>query len=190
MATITEGWLKTVPEGLERVSKNTEKKLSGIAGRVGDWFLDALKERQPVGKNDTFASKFPDQNREPRPSLRQGLIPIEQGWVGPTVTAPGSGQRVVTISTNSEHLQFFTTWTGRRHLGTHEGKPQVARNAKTLAFWWQGEGHWPKSAQGGVFIPDSDFVQDAWLATKPYLEEEIKDFASYVIRNAKGEIVE
>lgn len=183
------GWMRTVPAGLKRAKANQDRKLGEIAEQVGDLLLENLRKHQPIGKLDPYVEKFPGWRVEARPSVRQGLIPIERGWVGPDITSERPGNRVVTISTNSEHLKYFTMWTGRTKLGTDAGV-QVARNAKTLAFWWRDQGWWPKSAKGGEFTPQTDFVQDAWNETEPVLKDKVAGFARYAMQNAMGEVVE
>jgi len=189
MASANLGWVEEIPKRLGRIERDSDRKLQEIAERVGNRFLDDLKEAQPIGQSDELVLRGL-VNRPARPSVRLGLVPIQEGWIGPSVSAPKVGQRVVTINTQSEHLKFFTLWTGRTHLGTKKGKPQVARNGRSLAFWWNGQAHLVKSAHGGGFVPKSDFVQDAWMKTKPYLEDQIDGFATYLIKTAKGEIVE
>ena len=167
-ATIAKTWIGTIPEKLRNFPAWARKKRRELAREALPIFLAELQERQPVGEDDPFVAAFPMVRRSRRPSVRQGLIPIELGWHG-SVVETNRGARIE-ITSDSEHLQYFTTWTGRRHLGTRKRDPQVARNAKTLAFWWQGEGHWPNAAQGGGFVPDTDFVQDAYNETKKYWE--------------------
>jgi len=160
------GWVLGIQNKLDQLRDFLVKEREDDAVEISQRFIAELKQRQPVGENDPFAAAFPDQNREPRPSIRQGLIPIEDGW-RMNVHRGERGPSIV-VSSDSEHLKYFTTWTGKRsYLGTRKRNPQVAHNAKTLAFWWNGAGHWPVSARGGGFTPESDFVQDAYDAIKP-----------------------
>ena len=165
-ATIANSWVGRIPRNLRNFPEWARGKRREAARNALPIFLAELQERQPVGEDDPFVAAYPFVRRSARPSVRQGLIPIELGWHG-SVVETERGARIE-IDSDSEHLKYFTTWTGRRYLGTKKGKPQVARNAKTLAFWWNGSGHWPVAAQGGGFTPDSDFVQDAYNAAKKH----------------------
>ena len=161
------GWLGKIGNRLENFWEFLYRNRMEDAEEVSRRLLAELRSRQPIGKEDQFANAFPRWRQEKRPSVRQGLVPIEEGWrlnVRGSPTGP-----ILEIGSESEHLKYFTLWTGRSWLGTHKGRPQVAKNAKTLAFWWRGEGHWQKSANGGGFTPSTDFIQDSYDAIKPEL---------------------
>jgi len=169
-----------VQSNAEGVFDRLKKKLKTLRGRLYyvseeeaqhtlDEFMSELRERQPDGsKNlDPLANyvtasgyKF---NREPRPSIRQGIVPISEGWQA-TIERTLLGHRI-RISSSSDHLKYFTLWTGRDYLGTDEHRI-AARNKRTLAFWWKGHPNWPQSVWHKGFTPKTDFVDDAFLATK------------------------
>lgn len=176
------GWVEKIPRNLRNFTEWAAQRRREYARNALPEFLDELKDRQPIGEDDPYVDAFPLWRTERRPSVRQGLVPIEQGWSGQVVDT-NRGARIE-ISSSSEHLQYFTRWTGRDWLGTRKGT-QVAQNARTLAFWWRGQGWWPKSARGGGFRPQSDFVQDAYNSTleswKRVSSQEAREAMLYIL---------
>lgn len=180
--------LNNLKRRMTLAERRSEVELDRASESIGRRFLQAMIQRQPDG------SKNPDPmvtkgllNRHPRPSIRQGNIPISQGWVGPTVEKPSTWERVVRIKSRSPHMHYFTTWTGRSYLGTRGGKPIVAKRAKTLAFWWMGEARFPRAVyEHEGFRPDSDFVQDAWDSLDGYIMAEKRRVAGLVVETMKS----
>jgi len=188
MATVDTSGLDRITNRIRRVNESSQNLLNGIAERSGETFLRNLRKRQPVGKPDPLVVKG-FSSRPERPSVRQGNDPIERGWLGPFVESPKPGTATVTINTSSPHLKYFTRWTGRAWLGTHAGRPQVATHSKSLFFWWMGAARTPQSVRGHGFNVPTDFVEDAWTDTKPFVDKEVDGFATYVIRNLRGDQV-
>lgn len=84
--------------------------------------LRHIKQRQPVDR------EYAQHYRE-RPSLRQGMIPIELGWITPRPSSEGEAA-VVRVNSSSGHINF-------QRFGTEAHRiPRGAEEAR-LYFWWE-----------------------------------------------------
>ena len=152
-----------------RVRKRSQKRIEEASHHIGDRLLLELQSRQPRGKLDPLVM-MGFSNRPARPSVRQGLVPIEEGWLPPQVRAVRGGAEL-SIWSRSYHIQFFTMMTGRPWLGTRHQKPIEARNYPFLWFYWRGPQMVRQSSPEG-FTPESDFAKDAFDATDAFTRRE------------------
>ena len=153
-------------------------------------FFTNIKQVQPVGQLDPLVEWAGIQFRDPRPSRRMGNVPIEESWRGgPRIEEESPGSRLVTLTSyGAPHVEFFTTMTGRPHLGTQAGQPQVARNAPTLAFWYDGAPRFPLSTAPHGFNVERDFVRFAWEMTKPTIERVARDVRAEIVEEYKSRL--
>lgn len=172
---------------LTLAEQRADAELGRFAEELGNKFLAAMQQRQPDGSKNLDPMVLKGiLNREPRPSIRQGINPIAENWVNPVVEKPAEKARIVRIKNKARHFHYFTTWTDRDYLGTRGGDPIVAKKTKTLAFWWKGAAHFPvfvKNHKG--FKPKSDFVQDAWDSLGSYVAEQKKRMRGLVVETMK-----
>ena len=172
---------------LTRAELRLSSEVDGLADDLGRRFLAEMQQRQPDGSQHLDPMVPSILKREPRPSVRQGLVPIAKGWTGPRVERPSVREWLVRIGTVSPHMHYFTQWTGRKHLGTRGGKPIVAKRAKTLAFWWKGAAHFPvvvRNHEG--FRLQSDFVQDAWDSMEGWVTQRQRQIRGLVVEAMKN----
>lgn len=153
----------------DRIMIGVERKAEESAEELAHKFFLEIQERQPDGSRNLDPMAVIAE-RDPRPSIRQGLVPIAEGWMGgPEVYQHGLTTEIV-LRSESEHVQFFTMMTGRPYLGTQgTGEGQTAFNARTLAFWWQGGPHYPVSVRAHGFNVQRDFIRDAWREAIPLI---------------------
>lgn len=160
------------------------KETNVLAEEVArDVFMEIM-QRQPDG------TKNPDPLRSERPSERQGLVPIEKGWLGgPRLEHVVDNATDFVLRSESEHIEYFTNMMGRRQwLGTKNTRGIDADKAKYLRFWWMGREWRAKHVDHRGFTPTTDFVEDAWRATEPGARKKLRDTMRLSLITAADEV--
>jgi hypothetical protein len=146
----------------DRFLGNRNRLLEEITPEIAKLYMRKLREKQPIGKIDPLYDLWPHRNA--RPSIRQGLTPIESGWLPPTIRKEGGGARIIRIQSESWHIQFFTKMTGRNYLGTKVTQPQRPTGGKKTLYFWGNRLNrevWPQMTHAPGFKPKTDFVKEA-----------------------------
>lgn len=181
--------LEAHPERVEklfnRVNRSVEARMDQTASEVSHVFMRHVRGEQPIGQLDPLREKI-TLRRPARPSVRLRNSPIEKGWVGPTISTPRAGERLITLKSRSPHVVYFTRWTGRPWLGTRAGEPQVAKRTPFLFFWWRGKIRGPLSTRGHGFGVERDFLQTAYESTKSEVKDLIRGLARLSVEGRGG----
>lgn len=177
-----------------RTDSLAQEALDSAAQDISKSFFQSIQQSQPVGKPDELVTRGIWTRRDERPSIRHDHTPISQSWVtgGIQVLKDSESSRTLLLeSEDAPHVELFTFWTGRDHLGVRAGDPQVAgsrSNVKTLAFWHNGEARYPTSTPGHGFMWPSDFMQEAWDRVGPGVLERLGSAFRLVITTPLREI--
>lgn len=150
------------------VDRLAARNVESVARETADRFFRRIMEKQPIGKPDPLVeAKLSD--RPIRPSVRHGTVPISEGWLGgPAVVRQDERTVDIILSSQSQHVKFFTMLTGRSHLGTTASEV-TATQAEFLHFMWRGIEFKSKSSNPKGFTPASDFIKDAWVETSDFM---------------------
>jgi hypothetical protein len=179
----TENRFDDVRRAMASVPGYAERQADIASQEIAERIFRAVVAVQPDGsKNlDEFSFHFPQFRPEPRPSIRQGNVPIAQGWVGNRVeVARLPGSRELTLKSRSAHVTYFTRWVGGM-LGSDLGeRVTTARNKKYLAFWFGGGPQFARQTTSSV-RPQQDFMQIAWDSVKDWIRQRTRRFGRFVL---------
>ena len=169
----------------DAVDRKAREGIDEAAEEIGRDFFQQIMQRQPKWTGD-------DPLRNERPSVRQGLVPIHQGWMGgPRIEHVQPDSVDIVLKSRSQHVQYFTSVMGKRQwLGTrHQRGVWAGKNYDTLRFWFLGREFRAKAVDHRGFRVAEDFVALARDSILPQANQKVGDTMRVALLSSAKEVV-